>query len=258
MIELVEYRIVYKRPEFTKEEGNDALALNAKWNERLTEVCDYVLVQAALFDAAAANENEKSHLTIDKGASGVFSVLNVRSSAAFKDFLKDQQHELIPVVEASSGMQLMVMAAFVPCPHQSNVGWGIGNTPLLSEQFHKVSYGVPPGKALTQVESDARIEMNDRLFGKLTRALEGVKQRHGDYLMEIREKQLGSFFVCVTSQGNQENGVSRHDVCDALRPLTEDSDVSAVLVGPYLYPSDVAKRVQENKAQPRKPKNLDI
>jgi len=260
MIETTQYRIVFKRPDITKEEASDGDIFNAKWKARRAEVSDYITRQASAYDAVENNEYQKSHLVIAKCNETISAILDVTSSAEFKSFLKDQQHELMPIIESASGMQLMVMAAFVPSPHQSNIGWSL-NTPLVAMEFWRVSHGVNPGKAITQVEAAARVEMNDRLFDKIAKALEGVKRNHPDYQIEVQEKQVGSFFVQVTSKDNKEGGVSSYDVTSALQGLTSDPDVAAVLAGPKLYPSDIEALRQKNASippVPRQPKKLDM
>lgn len=263
MIELDTYRLTIERPVFTEKDGHDFRI--EKLIERQKQVIDFLKAQSEAY--SKANEDKAgrlgggndSHLHIH-AEDECSRVLTIRSVGEFRDFIAAQKNPLIKALEASSGFQFMVFAGFIETPQYSTDYNGISR--LNAGEFNRVSFGISPGKALTEGEKEARVKMNDLVFEKISNELGYLKKQFPDYVIEAQEKKLGSVFVRVTSRENKEGGVRHYNVMSAMGGLSRDREnVAGVFSGPELYPSDVEALREEAKSKEskeRKPKGLSL
>jgi len=239
MVALTHYRVVSTKPAWTRDEANDKAALGVIWQNHQKKVIEHLKAQAKVFDAAVGDDEFKtSHLKVQRPQDFDAVSYDVSSTHAFKNFLKEQSSDLVHLVEGASGFQFMAFAAFVPMQYQTN----IGNQYLgkLGKEFQTVSRGIPSGRALTQVEADARAQMHENVYIKIAQAIIGLKIRHSDYLFDVQEKAGGCYYISVTTRQNSDGGVNEYEVGQVMRHLAEDTaHFSAVLAGPDHYPSEV-------------------
>ena len=187
------------------------------------------------------------------------------ASTGFKDFLDDQVlPSFIDSVEEKSGAQYLIMAGFLRSSFQSNVSSYSNSRPLLLSDFNTARRGLPGDKVLTQEENDARIAMNDHVFEELKDSLGKFKDRFPQAVIELEEESLGKFFLRVTHEENKLDGLLLWEISSSvLGNLERDKEnVSAILEGPHLYPTEVDKlrAPLANSEEPahRQPKKLDL
>lgn len=268
MIEIASYRILVKPLSLSRDDWKDEKAAMARIGAHTQSVIDFVKEQAEAYKAVGdghslGSDSGDAHMTVAVDPDGWYT-LHVTSTSGFESFLKKQANENIATIEEPCGVQFMVLAGFVPSAYQSNMGGYGSSGSLRAAEFNRISYGVAPGRALTDAEKEARVAMNDVVFEKLSDALRSYKAQYKDVVVEVQEKQLGSFFVRVTPQEPEGRPVVDYFLSTALGRLVNDRDnVTAILRGPSLYPTDVAKlrAPKDPGAQtppPRKPKSLDL
>jgi hypothetical protein len=268
MIEIASYRISLKPLSFTNDDWKDQKAVTARIEAYQQSVVDFVKAQAEAYQMVGdgyslGGDRGDAHLSVTLDPDSRYA-LHVSSTGGFEKFLKQSAQDSIVAIEEPCGTQFMVLAGFVPSAYQSNMGGYGGNGSLRAPEFNRISHGVAPGRALTEAEKEARVAMNDAVFEKLSAALREYKANDKDVVVEVQEKQLGSFFVRVTPKDPHQQSVQDYFLSTALDRLARDKEnVAALLRGPALYPTDVEKlRAPKDTGPqtppPRKPKTLDL
>ena len=259
MIEIGQYRVSFPLPSYSEFQGEAYVAASA-----VAEQKSLVYLQA---QAVAYKQTDDCHCRYkEKNAPALFSVKNdkghgcfiITADVGFRNFLSAQPaNDAIKAIEAPSAAQYMVFADFIPQTYNRPAF----NASVSQNEFNNVSRGIVSGKAITEAEKEARIAMSDAVFNLLSERYTKIKSNTPNLIVEIEEKNLGCFFVRVSTQENKEYGVS-YGVRSTLEYLDKDPNVGGVLPGPELYPTDIEKLrnppVSSSTPPVRQPKTLNL